>query len=163
MSEARIDLIVVEQQNKVKLWPEIEEELNHLAQKIMEEENIRDGKDLAIIFVDDEAIRYYNHKFRGVDATTDVLSFAVWQKSEEEPPWEDPEENTLGDVIISAPRALAQAKEYGVSFKEEIYRLAIHGIYHLLGYDHQQEEERKIMEEKEQKILFSFQQEKGGF
>lgn len=163
MNESMVDLIVVEQQDIVELWPEIEEELNLLAQKIMEEEGIKEKKDLAIIFVDDEAIRYYNRRFRGIDAATDVLSFAVWQKSEEEPPWEDPEENTLGDVIISAPRALAQSKEYGTSFKEEVYRLVIHGIYHLLGYDHEEEKERRIMEEKEQKALFSFQKDQGGF
>ena len=85
---------------------------------------------LAVCLVSDRAMRAYNRRFRGVDRTTDVLSFPDGAT--------DPEGGThLGDVLISVPRAAAQAREAGHSLARELRRLLLHGYLHLLGYDHE--------------------------
>lgn len=96
---------------------------------------------------DDEAIREINKQHRGIDKPTDVLSFPFLD-------FETPEVLTLlGDIIISRDTAYRQAEEYGHSPKREFCFLAAHSALHLLGYDHETEEEREEMEEMQRKIL----------
>ena len=80
-----------------------------------------------IAFVSDKRIRELNRQFRGIDKTTDVLSF----------PADGPDELNLGDIAISAETAATQAKENGLSFDDEIAQLILHGLLHLSGYDHE--------------------------
>lgn len=97
--------------------------------------------EISILFVGDQGIRGLNHQFRDVDRPTDVLSFP--QILEGEP--EVPGAPLLGDVAISLETARRQSKEHGLSLEEELTLLLIHGILHLLGYDHEisdREEER---------------------
>lgn len=97
--------------------------------------------EISILFIGDQGIRDLNHQFRGIDRPTDVLSFP--QISEDE--LEIPGALVLGDVAISLETARCQSEEHGLSFEEELTLLLIHGILHLLGYDHEisdQEEER---------------------
>lgn len=97
--------------------------------------------EISILFVGDQGIRDLNRQFRGMDRPTDVLSFP--QLSEDEP--EPPGAHVLGDVAISLETARNQSKDHGLSLEEELTLLLIHGILHLLGYDHEissQEEER---------------------
>lgn len=115
-------------------------------EKILKELNL-ENVEVSITLTDDETIREINKQWRGKDKPTDVLSF--------------PQEETigykykvLGDVIISLPYAKKQAKEIGFTFKEEVVRLLIHGILHLLGYDHERsEEDEKIMFDLQDKIF----------
>ncbi len=88
-----------------------------------------------IAFVSDRAIRALNGRFRGRNRSTDVLSFPAEQEE-----WERAGGRTLGDVIISVERAEAQAAEHGLEFDEEIAQLILHGLLHLCGYDHDQDE-----------------------
>ncbi|MCL6639111.1 MAG: rRNA maturation RNase YbeY, partial [Firmicutes bacterium] len=90
-------------------------------------------------------------QYRGVDAPTDVLSFAM-EEGEFMPGGED-EGVILGDVVISLQAAERQAKEYGHSFRRELAYLTVHGVLHLLGYDHQSEEDRTLMRRKEEEVL----------
>lgn len=131
------------------IHPKMEIELEGLrgiALKALPQTN-EDGPILNLILTDDAHITNLNHKFTGRDGPTDVLSFPF--PGERLPT----EEKIWGEVYISLDRASEQAKDYGASLKEEVKRLVIHGILHLLGYDHRTKEETKIMREKEDQIL----------
>ena len=106
------------------------------------------GVELSVVLCDDAFIHPLNRDYRGKDKATDVLSFA--QREGEDGDLEDP---MLGDVIISVERAKIQAKEHGVSFEAEMSLLLVHGILHLLGYDHEEDSEAEEMEAKEKEIL----------
>ena len=100
----------------------------------------RNGE-ITVTLVDDEAIHEINRSYRNVDRPTDVISFP----SEEGESIAAIPDGFLGDIIISVPRAQAQAEEYGHSFSRELSFLAVHGTLHLLGYDHMTEDEAKEM------------------
>jgi probable rRNA maturation factor len=91
-----------------------------------------DKSEVTIVFVTDATIKKLNSQFRGKDHTTDVLSF-----SSEAEPFETQNKARLGEVIISAQRAAAQAKQNGLSFSNEVQQLILHGLLHLSGYDHE--------------------------
>ncbi|MBQ1770172.1 MAG: rRNA maturation RNase YbeY [Turicibacter sp.] len=108
----------------------------------------------SFIFVDNEQIREINKNYRQKDAVTDVITFAI----EDEIPGEIkiqgiPMPRMLGDVFISLPRTREQAERYGHSFERELSFLAVHGCLHLLGYDHLEPEEEKVMFGKQEDIL----------
>ena len=108
----------------------------------------------SFIFVDNEQIREINANYRQKDAVTDVIKFAT----EDEMPGEIkiqgiPMPRLLGDVFISLPRTREQAERYGHSFERELSFLAVHGCLHLLGYDHIEPEEEKIMFGKQEDVL----------
>ncbi|MDM7321257.1 MAG: rRNA maturation RNase YbeY [Fervidobacterium sp.] len=140
---------------------EMTEEQVELIEKLLQhaakEENVPDGAEVSITFVDNEKIREINRNYRGKDQPTDVISFALEEMGEEEieivgvdvPPM-------LGDIIISVPKAREQAEQYGHSFMRELGFLAVHGFLHLLGYDHETEEEEKEMFAKQELILQQF-------
>lgn len=107
--------------------------------------------EVGLIFVDDNYMRSLNAEYRGIDKVTDVLSFAL--NEGEAMPEEEEAEDLLGDIVISLPTARRQAEEYGHSFEREVAYLTAHGSLHLLGYDHQTEEDKQVMREKEEAIL----------
>lgn len=102
-----------------------------------------------IIFVDDLYITSLNHDYRGKNKPTDVISFAL----EDNLTIDLGEYRLLGDIYISLDTGKRQASEYGHSVLRELSFLAVHGVLHLLGYDHMNEEEEKIMFEKQELIL----------
>lgn len=104
-----------------------------------------------VSLVDDDQIRSLNRDYRGVDAATDVLSFALNEGHDGWP--DDPARELLGDVIVSLPRAAAQAAEYGHSLRRELCFLAVHGTLHLLGHDHRSPEQERPMRALEEEIL----------
>lgn len=108
--------------------------------------------EVSLMLTDDESIHEMNREYRGIDRPTDVLSFAL-EEGEEEEIFGGPEENLLGDIIISVETAVRQAEEYGHSVEREMSFLALHGMLHLLGYDHMEEEERQEMRAQEKAIL----------
>ena len=107
------------------------------------------SSELSILFTTDEEIQQLNSQYRGKDAATDVLSFPLVDK-------DDPvaEDLMLGDVVISLETAERQALELEVTFQEEVLRLLVHGLLHLLGYDHENvsESEVKRMQDKEDEL-----------
>jgi probable rRNA maturation factor len=129
--------------------------LRRLAAEVLSQEGVAEQTELSLIITDDEALRELNRRFRGVDAPTDVLAFGSdseehFVTAPENPPY-------LGDVVISYQRALAQAEELGHAVVEELRLLVIHGILHLLGYDHQEETTARKMREREEHILSNSQ------
>jgi len=125
--------------------------------KCFEEEGLLDSKlIMTITFTTPEEIRKINKKYRKIDKATDVLSFPMFEKDELDEKIKNgdfPYEDVLGDVIISIEKVREQAKEYGHSFERELSYMLVHGFYHLMGYDHIKEEDKKIMRPKEEKIL----------
>ena len=107
--------------------------------------------ELSITLTDDEHIHALNKKFRGVDKATDVLSFAFRESQEPEVIGTDFE--ILGDVIISLERAKVQAEDFGHLFLREVIFLEVHGLLHLLGYDHIDPDERREMETEQRFIM----------
>ncbi|EES72438.1 translation metalloprotein YbeY [Paenibacillus sp. oral taxon 786 str. D14] len=133
------------EQDKMEIGQDLIDLLERVLQIAGQAEGITEGE-VALTFVDDEAIHELNRDYRGIDRPTDVLSFAMNESLEEEPEivyeLEEDEElddmtEMLGDIIISVERAKAQSEEYGHSLEREIGFLFVHGFLHLLGYDHQ--------------------------
>lgn len=116
-----------------------------------------DNTEMSLSFVDKNEIQEINRDYRGKDVPTDVISFALNDETDEiEILGLEEEINTLGDVIICVEIAKEQAQEYNHSYDREIGFLAVHGLLHLLGYDHMEEEEEKIMFSKQEEILEQF-------
>ena len=113
--------------------------LNKIVVNIYNNEKKTGNKSVTVVLCSDYRIRKLNKKYRKIDRTTDVLSF----------PFE--ENNFLGEIYISLQRATVQARRYNVSYAEEVGRLFIHGLFHLLGYDHKTKIDRKLMERYEKR------------
>ena len=110
-----------------------------------------DNVEFNVIFVDSNTIHDINKTYRNVDRVTNVISFAL-----EDNKTIELDHRLLGDIYICVERAEEQAKEYGHSFLRELAFLTIHGLLHLLGYDHMEKEEEKIMFQKQEDILNEF-------
>ena len=108
--------------------------------------------EVSVTLTNDAHIHALNRDYRGVDRPTDVLSFALTE-SEEPEIFDAPGGVVLGDLVISLERAAAQAETYGHSFLRELSFLTVHGMLHLLGYDHIEEEERLEMEEEQRNVM----------
>ncbi len=112
--------------------------LTHLAYKgrdtLISDEQALKHLEVSVLLVNDAGMRRLNHLYRGIDRTTDVLSFPLIN----EKPAPHVRHFLLGDIVISLPQAKRQAEEYGTTFKLELSRLLIHGLLHLLGYDHEE-------------------------
>lgn len=104
---------------------------------------------ISILLTDNNEIQDINRDYRGKDMPTDVISFAYLEVEEE---FISPFDN-IGDIIISLERVESQAKDYGHSFLRELYYVTTHGLLHLLGYDHLNPDDKKIMREKEEDLL----------
>ena len=121
--------------------PSAEIELTAIADSIYRREKISRRKTTQLVLCSDYKIRKLNSQYRGKDHFTDVLSF----------PFD--ETDFLGEIYISLQRVKVQAARYGFSYNEEISRLFVHGMFHLLGFDHHEEQERLTMEAKEQRYF----------
>jgi len=109
--------------------------------------------ELSVTLVDDARIHELNLAYRQVDRPTDVLSFAMQEETAEEPEIIGYQDDVLGDIIISVERAREQAAEFGHSFERELVYLAVHGTLHLLGYDHDEDDEKREMRAKEEEVM----------
>ena len=114
---------------------------------------------LNVILTNPETIRKTNKQYRELDKETDVLSFPMFQKDEidnlikESQTKQEVVEDVLGDIMVSIPRVIEQANEYGHSVERELAYMIVHGFYHVMGYDHIKEEDKVIMRPKEENIL----------
>lgn len=106
---------------------------------------------VSVILSNEEYIKQINSKFRNIDKVTDVLSFPMFEKDEIETVKEEKE--VLGDIIVCVPKVKEQAKEYGHSELREFSYMLVHGFYHLMGYDHMNDEDKAKMRKKEEKVL----------
>lgn len=125
------------------------------AQLALAEENIDADAELSVSFVDFDEIHSLNLQYRGVDRPTDVLSFPMFEPGEipEAEELEEGESVELGDVVICREQAKLQAEEFGHPYERELIYLFVHSVFHLLGYDHEDEAEKRVMREKEEKVM----------
>lgn len=124
------------------------DKLKDIALYTLKRENI-DNSILNVIIIDNEEIHKINREYRGIDRPTDVISFAL----EDDHTFVSLDITVLGDIYISIDKVYEQAKLYNHSVIREISFLTVHGVLHLLGYDHIKEEEEKIMFDKQRKYL----------
>ena len=147
MNFAEINFLDI-QKNK-----EYEQTIKKVVNTCFKEEKI-DNKNLYINFIltNPENIRRLNHEYRNIDKETDVLSFPMFERGEIQK-INSSNMDILGDIVISIERVREQAEEYEHSFTREFAYMIVHGFYHLMGYDHIEEEEKKEMRKKEENIL----------
>lgn len=143
--------------NNIEENEEYNKIVHTVIKKCFEEEGLDKLKIyINIILTNPEEIRKINKKYRNIDKETDCLSFPMFEKEEIEELIKEKEQVTLdilGDVVVSIARVYEQAKEYNHSFERELAYMVVHGFYHLMGYDHMEEEEKNIMRQKEENIL----------
>lgn len=114
----------------------------------LEKEGVSKDVEVSISFVNNDEIHGLNRDYRGVDRPTDVLSFPQYENIHEVT-----EPTLLGDIVISLEKAKEQAASFGHSFEREVLFLTVHSMFHLFGYDHDTEENTKIMRKKEEDVL----------
>lgn len=122
-----------------------------LVDKVFKEVGVKDDYYIDVSIVDNDRIHEINKTYRGIDRPTDVISFAFYDDEEEKINEDAP--NSLGSIIISYQKAEEQAKDYGHSLSREMSFLFVHGLLHLLGYDHMKKEDEEIMFALQDKIL----------
>ena len=137
------------------------EEYKNVIEKVLsqcfKEEKLEDSKlCVTVTLTTPKTIQEINKQYRNIDRATDVLSFPMFEKDEldkkiQENDFEN--EDVLGDIVVSVEKVNEQAIEYGHSFERELSYMIVHGFYHLMGYDHIEEDDKKIMREKEENIL----------
>lgn len=140
-------------QKKMKADPKLLKVLSSVVETALKMEGRNDDPEVSIVLVEDEYIRELNLQYRHKDQPTDVLSFSMEEASEDEPSLEWDEGSMLGDIIVSVETAARQAEEYGHSELREMAYLVTHGMFHLMGYDHENDDERRNMRDKEEHVL----------
>ena len=123
-------------------------ELKKMSASVLKNLGAPKNSELSISFIRDPEMRELNRRYRNIDRTTDVLSF---------PQGGGPDMTLLGDIVISLDTADRNSRRYGITRREEIKKLIVHGILHLLGYDHKKKKERDEMRGKEKEILLSLE------
>lgn len=133
--------------------------LRTTALRVLRAENCVESAEVSVLLTDDESITILNEQYRGMDAPTDVLSFSQHEPSmlgwdlKSHPNIEGVPENLLGDVVISVETAKRQAEEQGRDLNSEIDMLLVHGLLHLLGYDHAEPDEAEKMFARQAELL----------
>jgi probable rRNA maturation factor len=131
--------------------------LQRILEKPLLSEDVPSNTEISLVFTSQERIHELNRDYRGKDKPTDVLSFSMIEQQDEEDPTDfiAPPDGLihLGEVIISYPQAVTQAREHNHPLKNEIATLIVHGVLHILGYDHEKPQMEPAMRAKEKEIL----------
>ena len=151
-----MEIYISNQPTELKLPALLEDHIRRVLGQAALLLNLKDDMEVSILLTDDSTIRNFNLEYRGKDVATDVLSFAMDECGDESEPGVvgGPIEHLLGDIVISIDTAKRQAEEYGHSFEREIGFLLVHGLLHLLGFDHENNPAEEIrMRSEEERIL----------
>ncbi|NSW91799.1 MAG: rRNA maturation RNase YbeY [Firmicutes bacterium] len=154
-----MEIIIRNIQDKLDVTKEIENIIINAVEICLKNENFQKPCEISILLVDDKKIKELNNELRSIDSPTDVLSFPIVEMKDGKIKSQlgdiDMEKNLilLGDIVISVETACKQAEEYGHSFEREMAFLTTHGVFHLLGYDHQDDENEKVMLDKQKAVL----------
>jgi probable rRNA maturation factor len=129
--------------------------VRRIAQTVLKAEGVVPPYEVSLVFTDSEVVQQLNRDYRGVDEPTDVLAFYMLPQKGADSSFALPPDGVtrLGEVIISYPQAVEQAREQGHPTERELALLVIHGILHLLGYDHEEAKEEIKMRERERELL----------
>ena len=149
----KVKIYFSNRQKQVKLPESLRTNIRKCCEEALAEEQIEEDAEVSVTVVDNTEIKELNREHRDKDSVTDVLSFPLGEDGVFDV---DPDTGRiiLGDIVISAPKAMEQAQEYGHSLMRELCFLAAHSMFHLLGYDHEvSAEEEKIMFDKQSRVL----------
>ncbi|MBR3594337.1 MAG: rRNA maturation RNase YbeY [Clostridia bacterium] len=149
----KTEVIITNSQRKIKVTEKLESLITNACDATLRNEGFAHDAEVNVTLVSDRKIKEYNSRFRGINKSTDVLSFPMGENDEYDV---NPENGAymLGDVVLSLEHAVAQAEEFGHSFEREAAYLTVHSMLHLLGYDHvNDEQERKIMRGREEQVM----------
>lgn len=126
-----------------------------IVRQVLTVERVASPYEVSLLFTDSKTVRQLNRDYRGIDEATDVLAFFMLPEKTPDSPFILPPDGMtrLGEVIISYPQAVAQARKQGHSTERELALLIIHGILHLLGYNHEKPGEENRMRERERELL----------
>ncbi len=141
-----------DEQDKVPVTPVIEALINTVLEETARRHELSDETEVSVTLVDDARIQAINRDYRGIDRPTDVISFAL-EEGDEPAIIGGPAELLLGEIVISMETALRQADDYGHTLEREVAFLALHGMLHLLQYDHITPEDERVMLDKQAEIL----------
>ena len=151
-----MEVIINKEPECLKIEDSLITDINNAVQTIVRLYEV-DESEVSIILTNDKFIHELNRDYRGIDRPTDVLSFAFRESDEPSIKFDDDSNaddvDILGEIIISVERAKKQAEEYGHSLQREIVFLTVHGMLHLLGYDHIEEEDRLEMENEQNFVM----------
>lgn len=158
-------MVVIEENAEFKTDFDKQKTAEEVIGKVLEKEGCPFELEVDILITDSEEVKEYNKEYRDIDKTTDVLSFPNFE-------WDNPSDfesipdeelsmslnpetglSILGEICINKDKIFSQAEEYGHSIKREYAFLIAHSMLHLLGYDHMEEDEAKVMEEKQKAYL----------
>ena len=131
--------------------PLLDDEVTSICVQVLAAEDVPDEAEVSFSWVDDDEMRALNHEWRGIDAPTDVLSFPMDEPLAAEMPGGMPFE--LGDILIDPAQIARQAPEFDNDAATECRLMLVHGLLHLLGYDHMEEDEAQEMEAREEELL----------
>lgn len=145
-----MEIFIDNRQDKIDIDTFIEKTIKLVIEKCLQQEKVSLNYEISVSIVDNQEIKNLNKRFRDKDTSTDVLSFPMMDEE-----IIDDQLPILGDIVISAEKALEQSKDFKHSFQREIAYLTAHSVFHLLGYDHLNEKEKNIMREKEKNIMKS--------
>jgi probable rRNA maturation factor len=148
-----MEIFINDNQDKYPLKEKYNEMIFKIIEAIMFYEEFKKDFEICITIIDNSYIKQLNKDYRGIDRETDVLSFAMLDGEEFDIEINEVEPIILGDIFISIDKVIEQSKTYEHSFERELGFLVTHGVYHLLGYDHQDKESEKIMFDKQKKIM----------
>ncbi|KXG75877.1 rRNA maturation RNase YbeY [Thermotalea metallivorans] len=143
-----MELMIDNRQEIIPWDKKMETLIAQAVEMCLEKEGITKDVEISISLVDNQEIRDLNREYRNIDKPTDVLSFPQYDTLKNlKPPL------CLGDIVISLEKALEQSKDYGHSLEREIAFLTVHSMFHLIGYDHDTEENTLRMRQKEEEVL----------
>lgn len=149
-----METMIINQQNKINYGKEQQQVIMNVCNAVSKIVRLPKKSEVSIMIVDNSYIQELNFIYRQQNRPTDVLSFAMNELSDDEPDYDSSEElNILGDIVLSLEQASLQSNEYGHSLERELGYLVAHGMLHLMGYDHETDEEAKVMRSLEEKIM----------
>jgi probable rRNA maturation factor len=150
LTEPQLEIDLVDQTGRAGPYLGL---VSSVATRCLASDGLAGAYQLSITIVDDERIRELNREHRDLDAVTDVLSFPLQTEDAASFVLPPSAPTHLGDVVLALGRAAEQAEEYGHTLERELAYLTVHGVLHLLGYDHEAEADREEMRAREEEVL----------
>lgn len=138
-------------ENPIYQCDEYETVIIKVCNEVAQVYGLTEDQEISILLCHNEYIHQLNKSYRHIDRPTDVLSFAL--NEGEESDYDGPDKNLLGDIVISLEKVEEQSKEFGHSFNRELAYLTVHGMLHILGYDHMTDEDKLEMRKEEEFVL----------
>jgi probable rRNA maturation factor len=149
-----MSVTISNEQDKVPVSADLAGVIERVFAAALEQEDVDAQSEVSLTLTDDEGIRVLNRDYRRLDQPTDVLSFPLLEEFGDEPAIVGaPQDYLLGDIVISLERAVSQAADFGHSLEREVGFLFVHGLLHLLGYDHDTAEGEEDMRSREEATL----------